>query len=115
MIRLVKSEGTLGHDWPYLVYENAADQVLVFSRGDLLFLFNFNPSRSFTDYGFNLEAGKFRIALDTDLRDYGGQGRVDGNLTYYTLGDGRGGRMLKCYIPSRSALVFKRLPIPRVH
>ncbi len=115
MIRLVREEGTLGYEWPYLLFEHPGDQVLVFGRGELVFAFNFNPTVSFSDYGVSMQAGKFRIVLNTDGPEFGGQGLVDSTITYYTQPDSQGRHWFKFYIPSRSALVFKRLTIPRVH
>lgn len=115
MIHLIKQERTLEQEWTYLIFEHPGDQVLVFGRGDLIFVFNFNPSTSFSDYGFSLNAGKFRIVLSSDHPDYGGLGLVDTNMTYYSIADGQGGHWLKIYIPARTALVFKRMPIRGVH
>src|SRR5574344_3016186 len=36
---------------------NHGDQILAFQRGDLLFVVNLNPTKSFTDYGMLTEAG----------------------------------------------------------
>ena len=115
MIRLISDEKSLQHDWPYLLLENPGDQVLAFGRGDLVFVFNFNPTNSFSDYGICLEAGKFRIVLNSDHPDFGGKGHVDSSITYFSHPDGQGQHWLKIYIPARSALVFKRLPVRKVH
>ncbi|MFC2112516.1 alpha amylase C-terminal domain-containing protein, partial [Bacteroidota bacterium] len=115
MINLVSDTGILAHEWPILLLENPGDQVLAFARGELVFVFNFNPSTSFSEYGIKLGAGKFNIVLNSDDKEYGGQGLVDTNLTYYSLRDAEGNHWLRVYIPARSALVFKRLPIPGVH
>ncbi|MCK4748451.1 MAG: alpha amylase C-terminal domain-containing protein, partial [Bacteroidales bacterium] len=115
MIHLIKQERTLEHEWTYLLFEHPEDQVLVFGRGDLIFVFNFNHSSSFSDYGLSLNAGKFRIVLSSDHPDYGGQGLVDTNMTYYSIADVQGRHWLKIYIPTRTALVFKRMPIRGVH
>ena len=99
------------------MYDNPGDQVLVFERGDLVFVFNFNPSRSFSDYGFPVEPGKFRIRLNTDGAEYGGQGLVDAGMTYYSYPDLQMAprHMLKLYIPARSALALLKIPLKRVH
>jgi len=115
MINLVKKEGTLKHEWANLISENPGDQVLAFSRGDLMFIFNFNPGISFSDYGIPSAAGKFRIVLSSDLPDYGGQGLVEINMTYFTAPDNHGQHWLRIYIPARTALVFKKLPLRSVH
>jgi 1,4-alpha-glucan branching enzyme len=115
MIRLIRGENTLKHDWPYLLLGNRGDQVIAFGRGDLIFAFNFNSSDSFTDYGIPTGSGKFRIVLNSDHPDYGGQGLVDSGLTYYTLPDMQKRHWLRIYLPARSALVFKRIPVRSVH
>ncbi len=58
---------------PYVnrIYENNADKVVAYMRGDLLFVFNFSSTTSFTDYGIPVK-GKFRVVLDTDDPLYGG-------------------------------------------
>ena len=97
--------------------ENPGDQVLVFARGSLVFVFNFNPVRSFSDYGFPVDPGKFRIRLNTDDLNYGGQGLVNADMTYYAHPDQFTSprHMLKLYIPARSALVLSKIPYKKVH
>ena len=117
MIHLCRDEKILTHKWPYLLLENPGDQVLVFGRGDLVLVFNFNPSKSFNDYGFPVDPGKFQIRLNTDSVNYGGQGLVDADMTYFAHPDQHTSprHMLKLYIPSRSALILKKIPHKRVH
>ena len=115
MIKLISVENTLKHEWPHLFLDNPGDQVLAFGRGELIFAFNFNPVTSFSDYGISLGAGKFKIVMNSDDTVYGGQGLVNKNLTYFSIPDGQGNHWLNIYLPARSALVFKRLPIRRVH
>ena len=69
------------------VWENRADQVLAYKRGDYLFIYNLNPIKSFKDYGFLVKEGEYRIILDTDSTDYGGFSRVNQNMNYITNGD----------------------------
>ena len=83
-------------------------------RGDLVFIFNFNPVHSFSDYGISIEPGKFKIELNTDEREFGGQGLVDKGVMHFTQ-PSQGQHWLKFYIPARSALVMKRLPVRSVH
>ena len=53
------------------------DQILAYMRKDLIFVFNFNPKQSFTDYGFLVPAGSYEVILNTDNPDYGGNGLTD--------------------------------------
>jgi 1,4-alpha-glucan branching enzyme len=94
------------------IYENNYDKVIAFLRKDLLFVFNFNPSRSFTDYGIPIK-GKFRVVLDSDDPEYGGFDRIDRKVVYASVRKTERHMInvpfyLYLYLPSRTALVFKR-------
>lgn len=96
---------------------NDGDQVLAFSRGDYLFVFNFNPNRSFTDYGIPVSAGKYKLVLSTDQPEFGGFDRVDQAHMYYSqaLPLDHKQHQLLLYLPARTGLVFQRMPIRSVH
>jgi 1,4-alpha-glucan branching enzyme len=110
MIELIKSEEILKENYPFAYHKHVEDQVVAFARKDLYFIFNFNPTRSFVDYGCLAPAGKYIIALNTDDAKFGGQNLVDSKLTYFTQPEAplSNKHYLKCYLPSRTALVFKR-------
>ena len=95
---------------------NESDQVLVFQRKDLIFVFNFNPTESFINYGIQVEAGKYKVVLNSDNPKFGGFSRIDENMTYYTSSAARLEKKhwLKLYIPSRIAFVLKRQETKRV-
>ncbi|MDR1407456.1 MAG: alpha amylase C-terminal domain-containing protein [Tannerella sp.] len=90
-----------------------ADQVLAYTRGDLLFVFNFNPRRSFTGYGLPVPAGRYRVALNTDEPRFGGFGLTDDTQTFPThhepLHENETKEWLRLYLPARTATVFKHL------
>jgi 1,4-alpha-glucan branching enzyme len=99
------------------IYENNSDKVIAFMRGELLFVFNFNPAVSFTDYGIPVK-GKFRIILDSDDPLFGGFNRIDRNTVYLSIKKGERNTInaplyLYLYLPSRTALVFKKEPVRR--
>jgi 1,4-alpha-glucan branching enzyme len=93
------------------VFDNELDQVIAFRRGDLVFVFNYNPVESFPDYGFRLPACKYRIVLNTDSPSFGGFGLVDESRDYFTFNavqnnpSGKGWLML--YLPARTAMALK--------
>jgi 1,4-alpha-glucan branching enzyme len=95
------------------VWHNDGDQVLAYSRGDLLFVFNFSPNRSFTDYGFIVPQGSYKVVLNTDSSLFGGHDLADDSVRHFTNydpiyeRDGKG--WLKLYIPARSAVVLKKV------
>lgn len=111
MIKVVKSEKRFNLTPVEEVWHNDGDQVLAFKRGKLLFVFNFSPTQSFADYGLLVEAGEYEVLLNTDAKDFGGNGLADDNVKHFTNYDplyekvGKG--WLKLYIPARSAIVLR--------
>jgi 1,4-alpha-glucan branching enzyme len=94
------------------IYENNSDKVVAFTRGELLFVFNFNPTVSFTDYGIPVK-GKFRIVLDTDDPSFGGFNRIDRRVVYFSIKKTDRNILnaplyLYLYIPSRTGIVLKK-------
>lgn len=83
-------------------------QVLVFTRGDLLFVFNFNPASSFVDYQFDAPPGKYKIILNTDNPLYDGFGRIQEETEHFTRYIAAGRSQLSLYVPARSAFVMQR-------
>ena len=112
MLEVIKSEPHFNDTTLKEVWHNDTDQILAFSRNQLIFVFNFSPTRSFSDYGFLVPNGTYNVVLNTDSWEYGGFGFVDENVKHITLADplyekdGKG--WLKLYIPARSALVLRK-------
>ena len=96
------------------LWDKDDDQVLAFMRGNLVFVFNFNPVKSFSDYGFLAPAGEYHGVMDSDNARYGGYGNVDEGVKHLTqpdpLYDNAGLGWLKLYIPARSALILRLQP-----
>ena len=104
MIHLVRKYDILS-SVPNLICQNEADQVLAFERHGLLFVFNFNPVKSFEDYEIPIASGDYVLALDSDSPRYGGFGNVDETMEYHTIiSEGRSA--VRLYVPSRTALVL---------
>ena len=86
------------------------DKVIIYTKGDFVFVFNFHPDKSFEGYFVPVDeekAGKYHLVLSTDDGTFGGFGRTDNGTVYKTFSteDNRVG--FNCYLPSRSAMVFK--------
>ena len=111
MIKVVKSEKRFNLTPVEEVWHNDGDQVLAFKRGKLLFVFNFSPTQSFADYGLLVEAGEYEVVLNTDAKDFGGNGLADDNVKHFTNYDPLYEKVrkgwLKLYIPARSAIVLR--------
>ena len=93
------------------LWEKDDDQILAFRRGDLIFVFNWSPNKSFSDYGFLAPAGEYEVVLDSDSKEFGGYGLVDDSVSHFTMPDplytpaGKG--WLKMYLPARTAQVLR--------
>ena len=89
------------------VWDDDGDQVLAYRRKDLVFVFNFSPTKSFTDYGFLVPAGEYEVALNTDATAFGGFGLNDDSVHHLTQFDPlykkEKKEWLKLYLPARSA------------
>lgn len=100
------------------LWEKDDDQVLAFGRGDLIFVFNFSPVKSYSDYGFLAPIGKYKVVLSSDAPQYGGFGNIDESVEHLTQFDPlyqpMGKEWLKLYLPARSAQVLRlvREPAP---
>ena len=112
MLETLKAGGIGPDSRPVRLLANEPDKTLAFTRGDLLFVFNFNPTTSFTGYGVIVPpATRWRHVLDTDEVRFGGQGHVSGGMLYDPVLVEHGGELvqqIRLYLPARSAVVLKR-------
>ena len=79
-------------------------KVLIFKRGNCIFAFNFNPSESFAGYGFKAPEGEWADVMDSDEAAFDGFSRIKTGEHHFTTGGS-----LQVYLPSRTALVWKKL------
>ena len=112
MLRVIKSEKDFIKTPVQEIWHNDSDQVLAFMRGDLVFVFNFNPTTSFTDYGFLVPTGAYNVVLNSDASEFGGNNLADDSVTHLTNYDPlyvtERKEWLKLYIPARSAVVLRK-------
>jgi len=112
MNKLEDKYGWLAADPAYVSTKHQDDKTIVFERAGVVFCFNFHVSKSFSDYKIGVEVpGKYRIVLDTDDKEFGGQGRRDPTVEAHTFPEGYNGRRchLCVYLPARTAMVLVRV------
>ncbi len=100
--------GWLHSPQAYISLKNETDKVLVFERAGLLWIFNFHPTNSYTDYRVGVEEpGVYRIVIDTDAKDFGGFERNAHETRFFTTDFAWNGRknFTQVYVPTRTALV----------
>ncbi len=113
MVELISSQYNFQALPVYKLWEKDDDQVLAFMRGDLVFVFNWNPVKSFSDYGFLAPAGEYEVLLDSDSKEFGGYANIDDSIHHFTTPDplyspsGKG--WLKMYLPARTAQVLRKI------
>lgn len=112
MVHLLESVKNIQKTDVVEIWHNDGDQILAYMRGDLVFIFNFNPTKSFTDYGFLVPTGSYDVVLNTDAKEFGGNGLADDTMTHLTNYDPayvtEHKEWLKLYVPARSAVVLKK-------
>jgi 1,4-alpha-glucan branching enzyme len=95
------------NDRPKSLYNDNERQILIFSRSDYIFAFNFNPFNSYADFKFQAPSGKYKVVLSSDSSRFGGFDRVSEKTEHLTL-PSNGGALLSIYLPSRAAIVLKK-------
>jgi 1,4-alpha-glucan branching enzyme len=69
----------------YVTLKNEQDKMLVFERAGLLFIFNFHPVNSYTDYRVGIEeAGEYHVVLTSDHKRFGGFDNIQMDSKYFT-------------------------------
>ena len=102
---------------PIHLLSNEPDKVLAFIRGDMMFVFNFHPSNSYTDYGVIVPpATRWRHLFDSDEERFGGQGRIAAGQDYEPqLVEDKSElvQQVKLYLPARTVTVLKHVKARR--
>ncbi|MBU4053504.1 MAG: alpha amylase C-terminal domain-containing protein, partial [Proteobacteria bacterium] len=115
MIQLAKKHHVLDHPGNDLLHNHWEDKVIAFLRAGLVFVFNFHPTASYTDYGVNTPSGKYRMIFNSDDPIYGGHNRLFPGQEHFTLfhkkkAEKTGHHFLSLYLPTRTVLVLKSVP-----
>ena len=110
MIAMAKNFQLLDTPGPHLVYEHADNKLMVFRRAGLLFVFNFHPGESYSDYRIDAPPGKYNLIFTSDAACYGGHQRLQPDQEHLTIEeviDSHRHHFLNLYLPSRTAQVLQ--------
>lgn len=111
-ITFFKSHNILGADDLINLWSDEDLNLLAFRKGGLIFLFNFNPTKSFEEYELpTVEAGKYKVIFNSDQKIFGGYDRISSSYIYDTKTlQGKENKIgIIIYSPSRTVLVLKKL------
>ncbi|KAL7787072.1 hypothetical protein V8C37DRAFT_412214 [Trichoderma ceciliae] len=103
--------GWLHSHQAYISLKHEGDKVIVFERAGLVFIFNFHPDRSFSDYRIGIELpGTYKVVLNSDSQIVGGHSRINEDTRFFTTPMEWNGRKnwTHVYIPCRTAIVLAR-------
>ena len=110
MIALVKEYDLFSSPDMNLLRIHEDDKVIAFERNNMIFIFNFHHSQSFSDYMFDAPPGEYRMVLNSDEIRFGGKGRLRQDQVHFAVFDSKknGERhLLSLYLPTRTAIVLK--------
>ena len=111
MIHLAKDVDLFSVQMGNLRLIDSGRQVIAFYRKGLLFAFNFSPCNSYTDVEISLPAiADYQVALCSDDGKYGGNDLI-AHMKYTAQVDSQGNSSVKLYLPARTAVVLKEIPI----
>ncbi len=113
MLRMIRAHSVVGNPLLRVLLVDNSRKLLLFERGELFFLFNFNPSQSFVDLHVEVPPGSYTLLLNSDAAEFGGHGRVVSEQSFTRLpvpeltGDNLR-ESIKVYLPTQTALVLRR-------
>ena len=89
---------------------DTTNNVIIFERNNLIFLFNFHVANSIPDYQFFVpKEGTYEAILISDEAKYGGHNRIDPQVRYVTQKHESGGNLLMIYLTNRTAIVLEKV------
>ena len=111
MINLARERKLLDDPNAVSLWIDAERKIITFSRGKLLFVFNFH--NSYSEQRFFLHAhttgeGAYRVILSTDEERFGGPNLIDHAFVYHTAYTEGRGLGFDVYSPCRTAMVLER-------
>ncbi|XP_047316567.1 1,4-alpha-glucan-branching enzyme 2-2, chloroplastic/amyloplastic-like [Impatiens glandulifera] len=109
MQHLEEAYGFMTSEHQYISRKDEDDKIVVFERGNLVFVFNFHWTNSYSDYRIGcLKSGKYKIVLDSDSTLFGGFNRLNNQAEYFTSEEWHDNRprSFQIYTPSRTAVVY---------
>ena len=106
MIKLTKDADMFNQRMGDLRLMKGPEQTVVFSRGGLLFAFNFHPANSLTNVLVPVQnKAKYTVEMCSDDEKYGGWGQI-AHQDYFTK-TFNGQEFVELYLPARTCVVLR--------
>jgi 1,4-alpha-glucan branching enzyme len=110
MIELEKQTSYLQAE-PRMLQIDELAKTLCFERAGLIFIYNFNPDNSATDYQIQVPPGKYELALNSDDKQFGGFDRIANAQQYISQPTEQADSIIhtiSVYSPARTVIVLKK-------
>ena len=108
MLGFVKEFNLLNSSAPRQLWLDEKENIIVFERNNLVFVFNFHPNNSQFDYAIQTPfTGEYELLINSDASYFGGFDRIHSNIPYLAKYENNM-PMMKIYSPNRSAQVYRR-------
>lgn len=112
MLKFVRKYRVLSKPQAVNLWIDQQKKILAFSRGELLYLFNFNTTQSdpyFYLHAYTVGEGNYRAIFSSDDAEFGGQERITKEYIYTAKNQEGRGLGFEVYIPCRTAAVFQKV------
>merc|ERR1711924_306892 len=111
IMHLDKAFGFINAPHEYTSRKDEGDKLIVAEKGDLVMVFNFHHTNSYTDYKVGTwKKGPYKVVLSSDEGVFGGYENVTkwNDAEFHTNEDGHDGRpnSMQVYAPSRTVVVY---------
>ena len=112
MLKFARKYRVLNKPQAVNLWIDQTNKIISFAKGDLLYLFNFNTTKSdpkFFMHAHITGAGNYRAIFSSDDAEFGGLERVSKDYVYQAKEIPEKGTGFEVYIPCRTAVVFQRV------
>ena len=112
MLKFARKHRVLSKPQAVNLWIDQDNKIISFAKGDLLYLFNFNTTKSdpkFFMHAHITGAGNYRVIFSSDDAEFGGLERVSKDYVYQAKEIPEKGTGFEVYIPCRTAVVFQRV------
>mmetsp|Transcript_39286 Transcript_39286/g.84109 ORF Transcript_39286/g.84109 Transcript_39286/m.84109 type:complete len:891 (+) Transcript_39286:181-2853(+) len=111
LMHLDKAFGFFNAPHTFISRKDEMDKLIVFERGDLVFVLNFHPTNSYSDYRVGCcNPGAYKVVLSSDEGVFGGWNNVSkwNDAEFHTQDGDYDSRpcSMQVYAPSRTAVVY---------
>ncbi|MDO5322768.1 MAG: alpha-amylase family glycosyl hydrolase [Clostridia bacterium] len=112
MLKFARKYRVLSKPQAVNLWIDQENKIISFAKGDLLYLFNFNTTKSDPKFFLHAHitgAGNYRAIFSSDDAEFGGLDRVSKDYVYQAREIPEKGTGFEVYIPCRTAVVFQRV------